>query len=43
MNDILDQEIAVVSPTWDVAARATDGNSSSLQMQIDAEKGGSWS
>lgn len=37
MNDILDQEITVVSPSWDTAARATDRSSPSLQAQIDAE------
>lgn len=37
MNDILDQELTVVSPAWDAEARATDGSTPSLQAQIDAE------
>lgn len=37
MYDTLEQEIMVVSPSWDTAARATDGKAPSLQAQIDAE------
>lgn len=37
MSEILDQELTVVSPSWDVAARAADGATPSLQAQIDAE------
>lgn len=35
MPEILDQETTVVSPTWDMAPRAVEGTSPSVQAQID--------
>lgn len=32
-----DQEMTIISPRWDMAARATDGSAPSVQAQIDAE------
>lgn len=37
MTKTLEQEMTVSSPSWDMAARATDGTTPSVQAQIDAE------
>ncbi|MFC4334628.1 hypothetical protein [Salininema proteolyticum] len=37
MNDTIQQEVTMVSPSWDVEARQTDGATPSLQAQIDVE------
>ncbi|WP_147392882.1 hypothetical protein [Actinomyces sp. 2119] len=37
MSNVLNQEITVVSPHWDMAARAADDSTPSLQAQIDEE------